>query len=189
MLKLLLNPFEKFSEKKLVLFGTLMLVVGSYIGFLCNAYFDSILHISFSKGVTFANIILQNLIITLLLSLLLFGIGKIINKKTRFIDVLNISLIARIPFYFSTLININNKSSELTDKLLINLSVNLTTFDYLFLFLTAVFGLICIIWFAFLLWNGFKIATNAKTNKPVILLIVTLLIANFLSTYLIQIIK
>jgi hypothetical protein len=193
MFKLLLNPFEKYTEKQLLFFGALMLIIGSYIGFLCNGYFDSILHISFIKNTTFVNTIIQNLIITTLLSFILFGIGKIINKKTRFIDVLNVTLIARIPFYFSTLININNKSAELTDKLMINLidinNINLSTLDYVFLFTTAAFGLVCIVWFAYLLWNGFKIATNAKTNKPVILLIISLLVANYISSYLIQYLK
>lgn len=193
MIKTLLNPFEKFSEKQLLIFGLLFLFVGSYIGFLVNAYFDSILHISFIQNATYISSILQNTTITVLLSLVLFALGKYLNPKTRFIDLLNVSLIARIPFYFSALININNATSKLTDSIVNNLdnvqNIKFSTSEYLFLILTSVFGILCILLFAILLWKGFKTATNAKTTKEIILLIITLLITNFISFYILNLIS
>lgn len=190
MYKFLLNPFEKYSEKQLFTFGTLFLFIGSYIGFLCNAYFDSLLHITFIHKTTFIPILIQNTIIVLLLTLILFTIGKITNKKTRLIDVLNVSLIARIPIYLTTIININNATTKITDKLIINITnlenLHLSIIEYFLLLVIAIIGLISIIWFAYLLWNGFKTATNAKSNKPVILLILSLLIANYISNLLIH---
>lgn len=193
MIKTLLNPFEKFSEKQLLIFGLLFLFVGSYIGFLVNAYFDSILHISFIQNATYISSILQNTTITVLLSLVLFALGKYLNPKTRFIDLLNVSLIARIPFYLSALININNATSKLTDSIVNNLdnvqNIKFSTSEYLFLILTSVFGILCILLFAILLWKGFKTATNAKTTKEIILLIITLLITNFISFYILNLIS
>ncbi len=193
MFKTLLNPFEKFSEKQLLIFGILFLFIGSYIGFLVNAYFDSILHISFVQGATYLNSVAQNLTITLLLSIVLFALGKYFNPKTRFIDLLNVSLIARIPFYFSVLININNATSKLTDNIANNLdtiqNITFSTSEYLFLIFTSVFGILCIFLFAILLWKGFKTATNAKTTKEIIILIVTLLLTNFVSFYILNLIQ
>lgn len=190
MYKTLLNPFEKFSEKQLLIFGILFLFIGSYIGFLVNAYFDSILHISFVENTSYINSIAQNLIIIVLLTIILFALGKYLNPKTRWIDLFNVSLIARIPFYFSTLINYNNSTLKLTDKIMNNLdaiqNIRFSTSEYLFLIITSVFGILCLLLFAVLLWNGFKTATNAKTTKEIILLIITLLIANFISSYLIN---
>ena len=192
MFKVLLNPFEKFSEKQMLIFGILFLLIGSYIGFLVNAYFDSILHISFVQNTSYLYIVLQNVTIIALLSAVLFAIGKYFNPKTRFIDLLNVSLIARIPFYFSTLININNATSKLTDRIINNLdtiqNIKLSTSEYVFLFFTSIFGIICVFLFAFLLWKGFKTATNAKTTKEIIILIVTLLFTNFISFYIINLI-
>ena len=192
MIKTLLNPFEKFSEKQLLFFGILFLFIGSYIGFLLNAYFDSILHISFVQNTTYIFVLLQNLTITTLLSIVLFALGKYFNPKTRFIDLLNVSLVARIPFYFSTLININNATSKLTDRIINNLdtiqNIKFSTSEYLFLILTSVFGILCVFLFGYLLWKGFKTATNAKTTKEIILLILTLLFINFISFYIINLI-
>jgi hypothetical protein len=190
MIKTFLNPFEKYTENKLFFFGLLLLIIGSYAGFLFNAYFDSILHISFIKNSVFVATLIQNVIIAILLSLALYALGKYINPKTRFIDILNVSLIARIPFYFSSLVNINNSTFNLTEKLIDNKfsieNIQFSTSDYFMLLFSTTLGLLLLIWFAILLWNGFKTATNAKTGKEIILLIVCLLLANFISSYLIQ---
>lgn len=192
MFKTLLNPFEKFSEKQLLLFGILFLIIGSYFGFLLNAYFDSILHISFVQNATYLNSILQNVIITVILSFVLFALGKYFNPKTRFIDVLNVSLIARIPFYFSTLININDATLKLTDTIANNVNtiqnIQFSTSEYIFLIISSAFGILCLFLFVVLLWKGFKTATNAKTTKEIIVLIVVLLLTNFISFYIINLI-
>lgn len=193
MFKIALNPFEKFSEKQLFVFGTLFLFIGSYLGYLFNTQFDSISHIYFKDNTLLIKSIIQNLVLTFLLSIALFALGKYFNKKTRFIDILNVSLISRIPFYLLTLLNINNVNKTITNKLIKNLdqvqNLQFSTSEYLFLFITSIIGITILIWFAIVLWNGFKTATNAKTNKAVILLIITVLTTNFISSYLIHFIN
>ncbi|MFT7251451.1 MAG: hypothetical protein ACI9FW_001190 [Flavobacterium sp.] len=187
MIKILINPFEKFSEKQLFVFGILFLIIGSFLGYQFNALFDSILHLSFPDNISFINHLLQNIILTLILSLFLYAFGIYFNSKTRYIDILNVSLIARIPFYLTTLANINDASSTISNKLLESLndlkSTSISTQDYSFLIATSILSLVCIIWLAVLLWNGFKTATNAKTTKQIVLFILVILVANFISSY------
>ncbi|WP_339887796.1 YIP1 family protein [uncultured Flavobacterium sp.] len=193
MIKTLLNPFEKFSEKQLLIFGILFLFIGSFLGHQFNAIFDSILHISFTNKVSFINHLLQNIVLTLILSIFLFVLGKYFNSKTRYIDILNVSLIARIPFYLTTLANINDASSTISNKLLESLSdlnsITISTQEYFILFLTSILSLVGIIWLVVLLWNGFKTATNAKTTKQIVLFILVILIANFISSYTYQLLN
>jgi hypothetical protein len=193
MIKILLNPFEKFSEKQLFVFGILFLLIGSFLGYQFNALFDSILHLSFPDNISFINHLLQNIILTLILSLFLYAFGIYFNSKTRYIDILNVSLIARIPFYLTTLANINDASSTISNKLLESLndlkSTSISTQDYSFLIATSILSLVCIIWLAVLLWNGFKTATNAKTTKQIVLFILVILVANFISSYTYQLLN
>jgi hypothetical protein len=42
-----------------------------------------------------------------------------------------------------------------------------------------------LIWFSVLLWNGFKVATNAKGIKNIILFIFTILVVEIVSKYII----
>lgn len=193
MIKTLLNPFEKYSEKQLFIFGILFLLIGSFLGYQFNALFDSILHISFPDNISFINHLLQNIALTLILTFFLFALGKYFNSKTRFIDILNSSLIARIPFYLTTLSNINDASSTISNKLLESLNdlknITISTQDYFVLFLTSILSLVGIIWLSILLWNGFKTATNAKTTKQIVLFILIILIANFASSYTYQLLN
>lgn len=193
MIKTLLNPFEKYSEKQLLIFGILFLLIGSFLGYQFNALFDSILHISFPDNISFINHLLQNIALTLILTVFLFALGNYFNSKTRFIDILNSSLIARIPFYLTTLVNINDASSTISNKLLESLNdlknITISTQDYFVLFLTSILSLVGIIWLSILLWNGFKTATNAKTTKQIVLFILVILIANFASSYTYQLLN
>lgn len=193
MIKTLLNPFEKYSEKQLLIFGILFLLIGSFLGYQFNALFDSILHISFPDNISFINHLLQNIALTLILTVFLFALGNYFNSKTRFIDILNSSLIARVPFYLTTLVNINDASSTISNKLLESLNdlknITISTQDYFVLFLTSILSLVGIIWLSILLWNGFKTATNAKTTKQIVLFILVILIANFASSYTYQLLN
>jgi hypothetical protein len=193
MFKTLFNPFEKYSEKQLLLFGILFLIIGSFLGYQFNALFDSILHVSFPENISFINHLLQNIALTLILSIFLFALGYYFNSKTRFIDILNCSLIARIAFYLTTLANINDATSTVSNKLIESLndlkSITISTQDYFVLFLTSILSLVGIVWLAILLWNGFKTATNAKTTKQIIVFILVILIANFSSSYTYQLLN
>lgn len=193
MLKILLNPFEKYSEKHLLFFGLLCLFIGSYLGYLLNVHFDRILHLSYVENTFLMKPLLQNILITFLLTIALYALGKYCNKKTRLIDILTTSLIARVPFYFLTLFNIKNRNKIIIDKLIKNIEhiqdVTFSTSETIFLFVSTIVGIVILIWFAILIWNGFKTATNAKTTKEIILFISTLFIANLFSFYILQLIN
>jgi hypothetical protein len=188
-MKKIYNPFEIFSEKQLLITGTIVLILGSCIGFLFKGRFDGIVDLHFMENVTFSEVLVDNLINTLVVSVFLFLLGRFINSKTRIIDVLNTSLIARIPFYVLPFFNTNNKMIETTDRLLeITSSSSIESLTPVDLFYVVVFGilaLLTLVWFSILLWNGFKVATNAKGTKAVVLFITVVLLAEIVSKYII----
>ena len=188
-MKKLYNPFEIFSEKQLLIFGIIVLILGSYIGYLFKGRFDGVVDLHFMKNVTLQEVFVDNLINTLLLSVFLFLLGLFINSKTRLIDILNTSLIARIPFYVLPFFNSNNKMIQTTERLMEMTSSNtmesLPAVDVFFIVVFGILALITLIWFSILLWNGFKVATNAKGTKAVVLFITAVLLAEIVSKYLI----
>lgn len=118
--------------------------------------------------------------------------GKIINSKTRFIDLLVTVLIARIPLYILPIFNINNAISNISQKLIKikdpSRIPQIETSEWL---LTGGFGIltiVCLIWAFVLMYNGYKTATNAKGIKPVILFIVAIIFAEILSKVILSII-
>ena len=188
-MKKVYNPFEIFSEKQLLLFGLILLIVGSAIGFLFNGRFDGLVDLHFVEFADFHEVLIDNLINTVLLTLFLFLLGLFINPKTRIIDLLNTALIARIPFYILPFFNANNRITIITDSLIeVAASNNLDAINMLDTLIIVVFGilaLLTLIWFAVLLWNGFKVATNAKGTKNVVLLVTVVLVTEIASKYII----
>ncbi|MEC4005286.1 YIP1 family protein [Flavobacterium sp. SUN052] len=192
MIKIILNPFERYSEKQLVITGILTTMFGSFLAILFNARFDGVLDLHFVEKVKTTQPIVDILIDFICLSTLLFLIGKYINKKTRFIDIISTTLISKIPFYILLFQNINSYSFHVTDKLAKSFFTKnytiekITSTEIAFLISCGILNLAFVVWSIALLFNGFKIATNAKTTKSVLLFIAVLILSELISKILIS---
>jgi len=188
-MKQLYNPFELYSERQLLIFGLVMTLIGSFLGYSFNGRFDGIIDFHLLESVTFFEVVLDNFFNAVLLTMLLFINGKLINSKTRFVDVLNASLLARIPFYILPFFNFNNVMYDVSNRtysIIVAGSFNaISTPDMILLMLFSFVAICTLIWFSVLLWNGFKVATNAKGIKNIILFIFTILVVEVVSKYII----
>src|SRR5690606_13429458 len=190
--KTLFNPFEKYSEKTLLIFGIVATFLGSFVGFLMKARFDGILDMHIVQNIKWYQPFLDNLInITLLSSFLIF-LGKAINRKTRFIDILVTVIICRIPIYLSSLSNIggflDQSSRSLLDSV-VNNGMTTSHIDMKDLIIVTILGIIVIpfiIWMIVLLWKGFKTATNNKTIKGVLFFIKVVIATELISKLIIK---
>jgi len=189
MKTILFNPFQNYTEKQLTIVGVLTAMVAGILAVLLNGRFDGVLDLHFVPKTSALHSASDIAIAIITLTLLLFIFGKIINKKTRFIDLLAASLIAKIPFYFLLLFNINNKMFLVTEKLVNMVSKNKTiaieAADMTLIVCSGIATFICLIWSIVLLFNGFKTATNSKETKHIILFIVAIILAEILSKILI----
>jgi len=188
-MKQLYNPFELYSERQLLIFGLVMTLIGSFLGYSFNGRFDGIIDFHLLESVTFFEVVLDNFFNAVLLTMLLFINGKLINSKTRFVDVLNASLLARIPFYILPFFNFNNVMYDVSNRtydIMVAGSFNaISTPDIILLMLFSFVAICTLIWFSVLLWNGYKVATNAKGIKNIILFIFTILVVEVVSKYII----
>lgn len=190
MLKILINPFEKLQENQLLSIGIFVMLIGSFIGGTLNARFDGFLDLHFTHHTNFAAVILDNLINTTTSIIILFGLGKHINSKTRLIDIITTILIARIPFYILPIFNISGDIIQASD-LVIALSQNqisiedIPQFTFVFFIVFAIFTLMAIVWVITLLYNGFKTACNTKTTTHIIMFAAGVLLSEVISKTLI----
>lgn len=190
--KVLFNPFEKYSEKTLLIFGISATLLGSLVGYLMNARFDGIIDMHLVREVQFQTILIDNIINTLVLFILFFVFGKIINPKTRAIDMLNVSMICRIPMYLVALGNIGGYLERATQNIMEGVDLdnlqNMPEFELLDLLVILIFSILSIgflIWMIVLFWKGFKTATNTKRTRDIIIFIMLFILAEVLSKYLI----
>lgn len=163
--KLFFNPFSKFSEKSLLMAGILFLVVGSFIGYYFGVTYDGIFDVHIST-VTLIESLTENVINVVILSLLLFIAGIIINSKTRIIDVLNVALISRFPIYLAGLFANNQRISEISEQLMDSVHqetpASVSSSDMMILMLFSAVLILLLAYQLMLMVFGFKTAVNAR---------------------------
>ncbi|MFP9115557.1 hypothetical protein ACLI1A_16580 [Flavobacterium sp. RHBU_3] len=187
MNKLIYNPFEKFSEKQLFFSGSIALLIGSAIAVPFSARFDGIIDMHLSDTVMWWQPLADNLLNTLVLSALLFAIGKSINKGVRFIDVLNAALVSRALFYLLPLTNIGGYLGRATENI-INAGADITKMDPVALGLLSVLGIVSmalLVWAMALLYHGYRVAANVKTTPQVLVFVAAVIAAEVISKLLI----
>lgn len=189
MKTLLFNPFSKYPEKTLLSFGILATIIGSYLAFIFSGRFDGIIDLHFVPEVTLWQPFIDNGINICCLTILLLIAAKYINKRSRGIDILTTATIARIPYYILPLFNSNGYILESTEKIISmatpeNLP-DLSFFQLGGLLVFALFTILFLVWYMILLFNGFKVASNAKGPMPVVLFVMGVLIAEVISKFLI----
>ena len=190
MKALIFNPFEKISEKKLLLIGITSMLVGATLGYLFNARYDGVFDLHFEKNTSYFNALLDILISVSTTCLLLLAVGKYTNPKTRFIDIFNTCTIAKIPFYVLTFFNINNwiyySSEKLVESLQHNLMKMPSLSEFVPVLLFSMLTILGLVLSALLLFNGYKVATNAKGTKSIGLFVVALFLAEIFSKIIIS---
>jgi hypothetical protein len=183
------NPFKKYSDTVLLIFGFTFTLIGCFLAYSFNAKFDGVIDLHFDKQVTFFESSSYLVLDILLLTTSFYVVGKYINNKTRLVDILTTVLVSRIPLYFYTLFNINSKSYIIGNKILgLAVSKKIDTFtvnDLGFVLLQTIVLIVALIWFISLLYNGFKIATNSKETKHTLLFILAIVLAEIISKIII----
>lgn len=185
MNSILYNPFEIYTERKLITVGSIITIVFSYIAFLVYIRFDGLVDMHFSDHIVPLQPLLDNTINIITCSIFLFVLGKYINRKTRFIDILAVSIVARFPFYPLLLLNINNFLKNSTEGIIENskpeLIHQISPSSLVIILLFALLAIGALIWYMILLYRGFKTATNSKGNKPIALFVITIFIVELIS--------
>lgn len=183
-----LNPFEKYNENKLLIFGILITLIGSYLGYLFQGRFDGVIDLHFVPSTTILVPFIDNLINITTLFLILFILGKYINNKTRLIDILTPVLVARLPFYLLTFSNYEHYISDVSQRLLASIdmqkipsNLNLETTDLIITIIFAGISILLLVWFVILLYNGFKVATNSRGIKNNLLFAGVIILAEIIS--------
>lgn len=180
----LFNPFIKFSERQLTITGILFLLIGSILGYIFHARFDGVFDLHFVEKVALTQPFIDNVVVIASLFLCLLAVGKYTNKKTRSIDIVAMSLISRIPTYLLVLFNANDFMYDISNTVLQQFqdgNLDISPADLTIIVIFTLLSIAELVWMCTLLYNGFKVATNAKKTLSVILFIVALISAEILS--------
>ncbi len=190
MKTLLFKPFERYQESHLLSVGIMALILGSFVGSVLNARFDGVLDLHFGLAVSFYTVLMDNVINVISLFIPLFIVGKIINTQTRFIDLMNVILISRIPYFLLPLLNISGVITKATQDLmpLVDNPFGTDQISMDTYFIVTGFAVVSIgamVWAIALLYQGFKVSVNLKNKIHIIWLGLAILVAEIISKLLI----
>ena len=181
MKTILFNPFEKYAESRLLLFGIVILFIGTWLCTLFNMRFIGVLKMNPLATVTTFEPLTDIVICVFCVTLFLWIAAKLINNKTRIIDIFVTAIVSFSLLCFLSVFNTNGmlfRETQKIDRTTIAASANL---DLSYMMFFALVSIVIIIWFVILLYNGFKIASNAKSTKHNILFVVALILADVTS--------
>ncbi|MCU7615867.1 YIP1 family protein [Chryseobacterium sp. PBS4-4] len=177
--KTLFNPFLKFDDKTLLLAGfvsvTIVFLIAYYFGFQT----DSLFHFEFiDPEDSIFKIILATLIVYAINITVFFIFGKMINKKTRLIDIVNPIFISQITVILLLLVTeipfIKNAQKQIMDSVK-NQSSAIEPVALLIITIYSFFSLAISAYGIAILFNGFKIATNMKNWVHIVIFALLLL--------------
>jgi hypothetical protein len=183
MKKILFNPFEKYDGRPMLTIGLVATVIGSLLGFAFNARYDGVIHISYVENVTFAEPFTDNVFNITCMFIAFYLFGYFINKKTRPIDILATVMIARLPFYITTLDNINGFIYK-QSTLMMEAGMDMASIDQTNLIIVTALALLSlpfVVWYIALLYNGFKTAVHLKTATHKVMFVLAIIVAEVLS--------
>lgn len=187
--RLLFKPHERWQEKTLLLIGVISVIIGCLLADFAKISYDGILDIHFNKKMTFITSLKENIINIGCVFALLFAFGKMMNKKTRWIDILNTSVIYRIPLFLAVPV-VKTPVFEKMQNIVVKNPDHFTHFplsiiDSFQLMVASVLLLLLITYSIVLLINGFKTATNIKKWQHFVIFALLLIVAEIISKILI----
>lgn len=187
LLQILKNPFEISSDKSLTTTGIILFTIGITLAYFFQIQLQ-ILRVNPLVKLTITDIIIGHLIVLSALTIVYFIFGKIINRKTRLLDILNTILISIAPLYLIFFENINgymyNEIYQMEEAIKSGGMLNIKT--SIFSVIISVISISITIYFIYLLFIGFKTATNAKKIWHYVLFFVILFITDLICSGLIN---
>ena len=184
------NPFSKFSEKQLFIFGFLFFILDILVCLYTSTRMDSIFHFSPKENLTLSGAFVFVSISTASAILFLFLVALLINKRTRFIDIVNTVLLSQAPNFLvllsikysglETLAN-NQKTADGSPP-----SLDLNSIAIIPFIIGICVMLALIVYGFILIYNGFKTATNLKKGLQIALFVICLFVFTLLHQIYLQ---
>jgi len=181
------NPFNYLAGMQSIILGILVLSLSALGAYFTNSSFDGFLdyHLverSFLNNIFHQIINFFSIFIPLLISAFIF------RKEFRLVDLAGTLMIARFPFLLLLLAGLFIDAEKL-NEILTSGQPNLESFSsdiILSLIIFGVIGLFALILFIYYTFKAFTTSTNAKGGLAVFLFIMSCLIAEFISLYVIR---
>ena len=190
MIKKLLNPFIHIAGIKSLIFGILILLLTSIIGYFSNTHFPDIISIKIINAHPLWYFIIQNLLNWFVVSILFYIAAIIFSKSSvRMVDIFGTQALARTPYLFASFLGFSKSINNFGKYLLWTHlhqgePIEISSIEIIIAILFMILTLLLTIWLIILMVNAFKVSANLKGTKLSLIFIVVLIISMLLSVYI-----
>ncbi len=163
------NPFAEFTEWELFFAGVFGFLLSSYIIYLSGQQFNGFMHFYQPEmTVSLWAVLRVHAYMVLAPFVLLYGIGMLLNRKTRIIDVMNVVLIIPFPLYLVLFLGKLLNQDTFTDQVLKAVQSGDHTLagvdktEMLLFGMLGIISLLLLFYQFYLLVKGMNVAVNNK---------------------------
>jgi hypothetical protein len=169
--------FEQIDAGKLMMLSLLVLLGSVGVSIAWGVRFDGVIDMHMGHAITWQVLLMDWIASWGLLCIALWALGRVFNKRVRWIDVWNVVGLARAPLVLLGLLQgipgVRHYHQELL-QLLQSGSLDLPQHLMIFVLLLGILSLAATILFVIILYRGFKIAAHVKTTKQTVWFFVVL---------------
>lgn len=170
--KIIFNPFERFDAKLLFTISLISLIVCIAAGYWTDSFFSSIYRVNHREKVTYQNVAVPTVISFAVGITVIFILGKIVNNKTRLIDIINTILISQV--FLVLLLPLQKipyicEAGERIGQYQTHPAGAFPVLDSTIIIFITILNIIILIYSMIIYYNGFKTATNIKKWQHIVL--------------------
>jgi len=186
-LKWVYNPFEKTAGWKAFGIGIVILCVTTIVGYFGNMVFYGI-QAKVVPAVTWSMVFsLQALGLAVFVAVM-YVTALFFTKHVRFQDILGTVTLAKYPLLLMALLSLALGKAVASIDINQLINMEFSYMDIISLFVFGIFAIFLLIWEITLLYNAFRVSTNLKGIKSVVLFTSILLVSEIITIVLVFII-
>lgn len=176
------NPFENLTDRKLIVVGLISFCILVCLEYLWGFKSIGLFHLSPAEHKSVILVLFNKSVNLAVLTLVFYGFGKLLNRKTRLLDIFIVVLVAQMVFLLVVIPLCNPYVSSISESIENSLSKGDITLQLLpktnliILTVAALISLAALVYYVYLIIKGLRIAVNSK-RKYHGLVIVLLLFA------------
>jgi len=183
------NPFENLTDKKLIVVGLFSFCILVLLEYLWDFKSIGLFHLSPSEHKSVMLVLFNKSVNLVVLTLVFYGFGKMLNRKTRLLDIFIVVLVAQMVFLLVVIPLCNPYVSSISKSIEDSLAKGDITLELLpktnliIITVVALISLAALVYYVYLIIKGMRIAVNSKRKYHGLVIVLLLFTVDiFLST-------
>lgn len=187
MFKKLFNPFTHVAGIRSLFWGVKIILITSILGYFFNIHFPDVISVKMCSNYSLWYFLIQSFSNWIIISLIFYISSLLFSKsKIRVIDMFGTQALARFPYLLAPFTGISQAPIVVSEYILYTFlgmgdPVEITSGQIAITIIMILVTLLLTIWLIALMFNAFKVSSNIKGAKSVILFIIGLILSMVIS--------